>query len=157
MKLMGVAINLINEQSVNEASSLGRIPLNIACAEGSNDFVALLLSKGADFAMTNKNGWTPLNSASINGHAEVVKMLLEKGADFTTASNDGWTPLNSASINGHTEVVKMLLLLLLLLFNAGGNRNSQPPEGHRACGRLSSYTSYQYIHGKRPSGGLVRQ
>ncbi|RKK88949.1 hypothetical protein BFJ71_g12649 [Fusarium oxysporum] len=109
MKLMGVAINLINEQSVNEASSLGRIPLDIACADGSNDFVALLLSKGADFAMTNKNGWTPLNSASINGHAEVVKMLLEKGADFTTADDNGWAPLNAASSGGHAEVVKMLL------------------------------------------------
>ncbi|RKK30545.1 hypothetical protein BFJ66_g16269, partial [Fusarium oxysporum f. sp. cepae] len=109
LKLMGVAINLINGQSVNEASSLGRIPLNIACADGSNDFVALLLSKGADFAMTSNDGWTPLNSASDNGHAEVVKMLLEKGADFTTASNDGWTPLNSASDSGHAEVVKMLL------------------------------------------------
>ncbi|RKK34579.1 hypothetical protein BFJ67_g13697, partial [Fusarium oxysporum f. sp. cepae] len=109
LKLMGVAINLINGQSVNEASSLGRIPLNIACADGSNDFVALLLSKGADFAMTSNDGWTPLNSASDNGHAEVVKMLLEKGADFTTASNDGWTPLNSASDSGHAEIVKILL------------------------------------------------
>ncbi|EXA29684.1 hypothetical protein FOVG_18851 [Fusarium oxysporum f. sp. pisi HDV247] len=109
MKLMGVAINLINEQSVNEASSLGRIPLNIACADGSNDFVALLLSKGADFAMTSNDGWAPLNTASSNGHAEVVKMLLEKGADFTMANNYGWTPLNTASSNGHAEVVKMLL------------------------------------------------
>ncbi|RYC82128.1 hypothetical protein BFJ63_vAg14989 [Fusarium oxysporum f. sp. narcissi] len=109
MKLRGVAINLINEQSVNEASSLGRIPLNIACADGSNDFVALLLSKEADFAMADNDGWTPLNAASNGGHAEVVKMLLEKGADFTTADNDGWTPLNSASDSGHAEVVKMLL------------------------------------------------
>ncbi|KAH7116377.1 ankyrin repeat-containing domain protein, partial [Dactylonectria macrodidyma] len=44
------------------------------------------------------------------------------------------TPLRGAAGCGHEAVVKLLLLhLLLLLFNAGGNRNSQPPEGHRAC------------------------
>ncbi|KAF5617640.1 ankyrin repeat domain protein [Fusarium sp. NRRL 25303] len=109
MNLMGVAINLINEQSVNEASSLGRTPLNIACADGSNDFVALLLSKGADFTTTDDDGWTPLNLASSKGHVEVVEILLEKGADFTTANNYGWTPLNSASSKGHVEVVEILL------------------------------------------------
>ncbi|KAF6527440.1 hypothetical protein HZS61_010484 [Fusarium oxysporum f. sp. conglutinans] len=108
MKLMGVATNLINEQSVNETSSLGRTPLGIACADGSNDLVALLLSKGADLTTTNNDGWTPLNVASDSGHAEVVKMLLEKGADFTT-NEHGWTPLHSASYSGHTEVVKILL------------------------------------------------
>jgi len=108
MKLMGVATNLINEQSVNESNSLGRTPLGIACADGSNDLVALLLSKGADLTTTNNNGWTPLNVASDSGHAEVIKMLLEKGADITTANNYGWTPLLSASAEGHVDVVKFL-------------------------------------------------
>ncbi|KAG9494957.1 hypothetical protein J7337_013186 [Fusarium musae] len=109
MKLMAVAINLINEQSVNEASSLGRTPLDIACADGSNDFVALLLSKGADFTTTDNDGCTPLNLASNGGHAEIVKMLLEKGADFITVDDYGVTPLLLASFEGHVDVVKILL------------------------------------------------
>ncbi|KAF5675933.1 ankyrin repeat domain-containing protein [Fusarium denticulatum] len=95
--------------SVNEASSLGRTPLDIACADGSNDFVALLLSKGADFTTTDNDGCTPLNLASNGGHAEIIKMLLEKGADFITVDDYGVTPLLLASFEGHVDVVKILL------------------------------------------------
>ncbi|KAH7123389.1 hypothetical protein B0J13DRAFT_531505 [Dactylonectria estremocensis] len=153
-----VKILLDAEANVTVANKGGVTSLIAASLNGHVEVVKLLLEKGADVEVANNNGRTPLNAASHSGHVGVVKLLLEKGADVTVANNNGWTPLNSASDTGHVEVVKLLLLLLLLLlFNAGGNRNSQPPEGHRACGRLSSYTSYQYIHGKRPSGGLVRQ
>ncbi|EXK26264.1 hypothetical protein FOMG_17166 [Fusarium oxysporum f. sp. melonis 26406] len=85
----------------------------------SNDFVALLLSKGADFAMTSNDGWTPLNTASSNGHAEVVKMLLtannhgwtllDKGADIDARDRKYGNNLQAASYEGNLEVVQLLL------------------------------------------------
>ncbi|KAG9228536.1 ankyrin [Amylocarpus encephaloides] len=71
--------------------------------------VKLLLKKGADVTVANREGWTPLNSASYSGHVDVVKLLLEKGADMTVTSQSGWTPLNSASNRGHVDLVKLLL------------------------------------------------
>jgi ankyrin repeat protein len=49
----------------------------------------LLLKNGADFAITNENGWTPLNAVTGNSYLKVVKLLLEKKTDFTvTDKND---------------------------------------------------------------------
>uniref|UniRef100_A0A8H7NHK0 ZZ-type domain-containing protein n=2 Tax=Bionectria ochroleuca TaxID=29856 RepID=A0A8H7NHK0_BIOOC len=108
MKLEGLAKALIVEQNVNEPSSLGRTPLGIACANGFNDLVALLLSKGADFCTTYKKQ-TPLFAASSNGHTGVVKLLLYAGADETIGDENGRTPFYIASSNGHTRVVELFL------------------------------------------------
>jgi hypothetical protein len=76
LHLNDVAIALVTEQSANESSSLGRSPLGVACANGCIDVVDVLLKKGADLTVTNRNGWTPLHAASYNGHEHVVDLLI---------------------------------------------------------------------------------
>ncbi|KAI3579751.1 ankyrin repeat-containing domain protein, partial [Fusarium oxysporum f. sp. albedinis] len=109
MGLKDVAISLINEQNVNETSTLGRSPLGIACTKGFIEVVDLILQNRADITVADNNGWTPVMAASLNGHVEVVKLLLKNKADITVASNGGGTPVYVASFNGHVEVVKLLL------------------------------------------------
>jgi ankyrin repeat protein len=94
---------------VNNIDGFNRTALQAAALKGQTLIVKLLLEKGADVTIANREGWTPLNSASFSGHVKVVKLLLEKGADVTAVMTDRRTPLYSASFNGHVEVVKLLL------------------------------------------------
>jgi len=109
--LRDTVIYLLEEEKVgvNQVDEFKRTAVQAAALKGQTSIVKLLLEKGADVTVGNREGWTPLNSASDSGHVEVVKLLLEKGADITVATERGWTPLNSASSNGHVEVVKLLL------------------------------------------------
>ncbi|KAH7175984.1 ankyrin repeat-containing domain protein, partial [Dactylonectria macrodidyma] len=115
--------------------------------EGHGEIVRLLVENGADLETKDTIfSKTPLLWATEKGHEAVVKLLLEKGANTESKDKDGQTPLLYTAGNGREAVVKLLLLLLLLLlFNAGGNRYSQPPEGHRACRRLSRSKEILYI------------
>jgi ankyrin repeat protein len=61
----------------------------LASNHGHVDVVKLLLEKGADMTVRNREGWTPLHSASNSGHIDVVKLLLEKDADVTVANENG--------------------------------------------------------------------
>ncbi|RKK66726.1 hypothetical protein BFJ69_g15146 [Fusarium oxysporum] len=83
--------------------------LMAAVGKGHVEVVKLLLDKGADVNIPDKDGWTPVFSASWNGYVEVVKLLLDKGADVNIPDKNGWTPVSAASANGHVEVVKLLL------------------------------------------------
>ena len=66
----------------------------MACQNGHEAIVSLLLEKGADVNAKNNDGWTPLHWASENGHEAIVSLLLEKGADVNAKDNDGETPLH---------------------------------------------------------------
>jgi ankyrin repeat protein len=62
--------------------------------------------------------------ASGRGNEQMVKLLLDNGTDVNTQGGLYGTALRAASNGGHEQIVKLLLFLLLLLFNAGGNRYS---------------------------------
>lgn len=57
--------------------------LHSAAKWGDETMVKMLLRKGADFTVRNKNGETPLLLAAKYGHIVVVKILYENGADIT--------------------------------------------------------------------------
>jgi ankyrin repeat protein len=109
--LRDTVIYLLEEAKlcVNYVDGFNRAALQAAALKGQTLIVKLLLEKGADVTIANREGWTPLNSASANGHVNIVPLLLEKGADVAVADNEGWTPLKSASANGHVDVVQLLL------------------------------------------------
>jgi hypothetical protein len=111
LHLNDVTIALATEQSANESSSLGRSPLGVACANGCIDVVYVLLKKGADLTVTNRNGWTPLHAASYNRHGDIVDLLLDRGCSADLRDKDGRTPLSSAAEKGHESIVRRLLAM----------------------------------------------
>ena len=88
--------------------SSGDTALIVACKNGQEEIVELLLESGADAMKTDKRGWTPLFTAAGKGHAGIVRRLVAAGADVDAESGNS-TPLITAAIHGHTEVVAFLL------------------------------------------------
>ena len=76
---------------------------------GHTETVKLLIAKGADVNITNRDGHNALSYAADGGHTETVKLLIAKGADVNITNRDGHNALSYAADGGHTETVKILL------------------------------------------------
>ena len=50
--------------------------LKVAAANGQNEVVKILITKGASLEKCNTKKWNPLLHAARNGHAEVLETLL---------------------------------------------------------------------------------
>lgn len=80
----------------NEQDLLGMTPLHITACRGCPDLVKLLIERGADLDITNRDGRTPLFSActwSLHGDsdfAECAILLLDAGADPTIIDDLGY-------------------------------------------------------------------
>ncbi|KAF1922496.1 uncharacterized protein M421DRAFT_77996, partial [Didymella exigua CBS 183.55] len=61
--------------------SSGQSLLLKAVIKGHQTIVGLLLNKGVDPTIANKDRLTPLTSGATKGHLNVVECLLQKGAD----------------------------------------------------------------------------
>jgi outer membrane protein assembly factor BamB len=68
-------------------------PLNTAVLFGQRDLVILLLDRGADPSLGNKDGSTPLHIAAFLADLETIGMLLTKGASVNAKNRQGQTPL----------------------------------------------------------------
>jgi ankyrin repeat protein len=90
-------------------------PLLSACLNGRLDCVAFLISIGADFNSTTKEGHTVLGAAIQENHPEVIKFLLDKGASDLDALGDAFRRRNA-------EAVQLLLPHHLRIF---GDRHGQ--------------------------------
>jgi ankyrin repeat protein len=71
------------------------------------EVVRMILERGADPTVQDKDGRTPFHLASSKGTCGSVRMILERGADPTVQDKDGRTPFHEASRRGHVEVVRM--------------------------------------------------
>lgn len=82
----------------------------IACKEGHDKIVELLLQKGADIDIQETTGWTALMIATCggidNGLSDEIKTLLVHGAHVFSKTPSS---IFSRSIVGHPLVVKALL------------------------------------------------
>jgi len=66
---------LINQKNIG-----GATPLHIASREGYYEIAKILIDNGADFNLTDNEGWTPLMRANINARDDIVLLLVTKGA-----------------------------------------------------------------------------
>jgi ankyrin repeat protein/WD40 repeat protein len=80
----------------------------------------ILLQRGADIGIRNRQGLTPLqitnqkgdsilHSAIINEYPESIPFFIKKGADVNARDNNGDTPLHIATARGEIEAIKHLL------------------------------------------------
>ena len=110
--LHSIVDSLIAEhsQDVNVQSfDRNETPLAIACRFGHIEAARVLLERGADTTIRDKEYWSPLERASENGHVEVIRVLLRHGADVTAQDNTGTTPLHTSSAYGQPESARVLL------------------------------------------------
>lgn len=68
---------------------------------------ALLIAKGMDVDLSNKQGETPLMMASINGDLPLVKTLVLKNK--AQLDHISWTPLHYACSKGHLDIAQFLI------------------------------------------------
>lgn len=76
------------------------------------DIVELLLSRGADARVEQKNGFTALDAAAFSGNADVVPALVALGLDPARVGRDGETPLVRAAWGGGDDKAATVEALL---------------------------------------------
>ena len=83
---------------INNLDEEGFSLLHLNAKEGNTENVQMLISKGADIEVKDReNGSTPLLWACKKGHTNVVNILLGKGANVKAASFIKKTALHFAA------------------------------------------------------------
>ena len=97
---------------VNAVNNKGQTALFIACSDGQENFVKILLDAGTDPNITDKSKDSSLHSA-IYGHCSIESLneLISHGAHVDAVNDIGETPLLTACKAGQTESVSLLLKL----------------------------------------------
>lgn len=115
--------------NVRDAAS-GQTPLMGAVLRGNTNVVELLLTKGADVSIGEKDGYTPAHGAGFQGRADIMKLLKEHGIDVVGDKHtDGYFPLHRSCWGReqrHADTVEYLIS------KAGADVNLQAEDG-RTC------------------------
>lgn len=110
----------------NGSNQYDLTPLMITALNGNLEMAKLLISKGADVNVKDKNGNTALaycsnygyiivaKNADVNvkdkyGYIKIAKFLVENGADINHRNKDGITALEQATKNSNFELAKFLI------------------------------------------------
>jgi ankyrin repeat protein len=134
-------INAPGSTVVNYRGYQGDTGLIIAAGRRDYDWLAFLLSKGADPNTPGAGGDTALISASRIGFGEGVLLLLKVRAKVDLANKLGETPLIVAVQQRHSEIVRYLL-------ESGAN----PDKADHAAG----YSARDYAKQDRRSNELLK-
>jgi ankyrin repeat protein len=100
--------------------------------------VSILLNKGVEPNVNDKDGYSLLVIAISNDNLEIVKKLVDKGANIDEISINGNTPLMIASYQRKTEIVKYLL-------EKGANKNVKNDYGMTALGVASTLETIKLL------------
>ena len=107
--LFTVADILDKRHHVDSTNEEGVNALHSAAANGNDNVVRLLLSRGASLEARTIYGWTPLMLASYYGHFMVCWILLQHKADIHVKSELGSTALDCAARSGQVQIVALLI------------------------------------------------
>lgn len=94
---------------INIRGDDGDTALNIALARRDDNWVAFLISKGADVNRQGKAGDTPLIIAARLGYEDAIDWLLDRGAKVDSTNRMGETPLVVAVQQRQVPIVRLLL------------------------------------------------
>ena len=112
----GADVNAINKD--NETALL------IACMNGQNDAINVLLKAGADTNITETDGHTCLHIAvNANCGKRAVQAIIDHGADVNAINKDNETALLIACMDGKIDAINVLL-------EAGADTNITEPDGY---------------------------
>lgn len=122
---------------LNKQDEHGDTPLMRACYVNFDDYsstmkmdvirlpyITWLIAQGADFNMTDKDGWNALCWASWSGIPQVAEKLSTSGSNIQITDKEGNTPLSIAALRGNADIVRMLL-------KKGANKNSVAKNGFK--------------------------
>ncbi|KAJ0410143.1 hypothetical protein ATCC90586_008421 [Pythium insidiosum] len=94
---------------LNQQDEDGSTPLFLAARENEFNAVRLLLDRGADALITQKNGTSVLHEAAANGSLRTIKLLLELHPSLLNAESTNGTPLHFAVNESREKSVSQLL------------------------------------------------
>jgi ankyrin repeat protein len=84
---------------VNAKNKFNKTPLHIAAQKGHLEICQLLLERGAEINIRDRDLNTALHIAVLRGHLPVVQLLVQQGGDLTAKNIFGQTPRATASRN----------------------------------------------------------
>ena len=117
--LEGINLCLSEKIDINTQDQYKNSPLrtyyqhiDMACANGYEEIVKILLKAGAKVNILNESNNAPLRNtfyirldwAAYNGHMGIVKLLLEYGANPNLKNEFNRTPLDEAMMSEKEEV-----------------------------------------------------
>ncbi|XP_041455110.1 protein phosphatase 1 regulatory inhibitor subunit 16B-like isoform X2 [Lytechinus variegatus] len=70
----------------------GLTALHQSCIDNNEAMMRILVEKGADVNVTDRELWTPLHAASTCGHKHLAHFLIQKGAHLLAINSDGNMP-----------------------------------------------------------------
>lgn len=100
--------HFLNSANINHQSKDGTTPLLLASGLEHTEMAKLLLQKGADVNISDKELNLPIHIACYNGDLQLVTELIAHGADLFKKTLKGNLPLAIAVNCEHHEVVKYL-------------------------------------------------
>jgi len=83
--------------------------------------VSMLLKKGADPDIPNKEGYTPMMVVAQTEDLKLAQILIDAGAKLDTRNKFGETAIMLASYHGRTEMVRLLYIKGAEINHAGWN------------------------------------
>lgn len=102
---------LINKGAkVHTTGTKKKAAIHIACMKGNLEAVEILVKKGANINMKDKNDCTPLMHAAFYNKPEITKFLLSlQKVNVNDIDNKGYTAFHRACEEKSLEVVKILV------------------------------------------------
>lgn len=79
--------------NVNQANSIGRLPIHEAASEGFVECAEILIENGANLNLKCSEGLTPLEIAVISGHYECAELFIRSGAPVDKIKNGFIDPI----------------------------------------------------------------
>lgn len=129
--LEAVQLFLEAGMNVNQVrTATGETPVMIAIEANQPAIITFLISKGADLALLNQQGFNSLDIAIKQGNISVIKQIMDQlQVTPTTRDINGKTLLDKGIATGNQGTVKFLI-------EQGANVNAQDEEGNTPLDRM---------------------